>query len=184
MKKSKLSLIEKSKIRTILILILIQLLIIISFAFFMSGAQQIDINDTKRIDITVDDMYIFRVSKERQLFVVADSTCYLFTGRATFDDYSVHKLYNSISKGDRLSLIYYESDRILFKKVNVVVDARTETETYRTLEEYNRGKQGIPTLVVVLYSIIELVFVGIVFVYVWFNYKTIKSIYRKAKNYH
>ena len=148
------------------------------------GSQQIDINDTKHIDITVDDIYIIRVPKEDWLFIVADSTYYLFTSRATFEDYSVHELYNSIFEGDHLSLIYYESDSILFKKVNTVVDARTETETYRTFEEYNRGKQGVPVFVVILFSIIEIIFVGIIFVYVWINYSIFKGFYRKIKNHH
>ena len=182
MKKNKLSLVEKKSIKAILLLVLIQFLIIFSLVLLVRGSQQIDINDTKQIDITVDDIYIIRVPKEDWLFVVADSTYYLFTSQATFEDYSVHELYNSIFKGDRLSLVYYELDSILFKRVNTVVDARTETDVYRTFEEYNRGKQGVHIFVVILYSIIELVFIGIVLVYVWINSGIIKSIYRKTKN--
>lgn len=170
MKKSKISLVETKSIRVMLLFVIIQFLIVILFVLLVRGSRQIDMNDTKQIDITVDDIYIIRVAGEDQLVVVADSTEYLFEGRATFEDHSVHALYNSISKGDSLSLIYYESDRILFKNANVVVDARTETEIYRDFEEYNRGMQGVPIFVVILFSIIELFFIGIVFVYVWFNY--------------
>ena len=178
MKKSKLSLVETKSIRVMLLLVIIQFLIAILFVLFVRGSRQINMNDTKQIDITVDDIYIIRVAREDQLVVVADSTEYLFEGRSTFEDHSVHELYDSISKGDNLSLIYYESDRILFKNANVVVDARTETEIYRDFEEYNRGRQGVPIFVVILFSIIELFFIGIVFVYVWLHYKTIKKFFR------
>jgi len=179
MKKCKLSLAEKKCIRKILLLLLIQLLIIFSFVFLMSGSQQIDISDTKQIDITVEDLYITRKAKENQLTVVANSTQYLFTGRATAKDRSVDELYSTISKSDTLSLIYYESG-----KTNVVVDARTETEVYRSFEEYNRGKDGLPGFVVVLYSIIELLFIGILLVYGWIHLKTMKCIYKKFKSRH
>ena len=111
--------VETKSIRVMLLFVIIQFLIVILFVLLVRGSRQIDMNDTKQIDITVDDIYIIRVAGEDQLVVVADSTEYLFEGRATFEDHSVHALYNSISKGDSLSLIYYESDRILFKSVSL-----------------------------------------------------------------
>lgn len=181
MKKRKLSFTENKTVRAIFLFILIQTLIVFSFILLVKSSQQIDINDTRQVDITIDDIYIIRVPKEDWLFVVADSTYYLFTSRASLEEYSVHELYNSISKGDHLSLIYYELDSILFKKVNTIIDARTETEIYRTIEEYNRGKQGVPIFIVILYSIIELMFVGGLLIYAWINLDIIKSIYRKTK---
>ena len=147
----------------------------------MNGSQSINANDTKQVDIIVDDIYYFRVPRENLLVVVANSTKYFFTSRATFDDYSVSQLYNAISKGDRLSLIYYESDSIAFEKINVVVGARSEAQIYRTLEAYNQGKKGVPAVVIIIMSIIELVFAGIVFIYIWLNYHMIKGICGKIK---
>lgn len=181
MKKRKLSLVEKKGVKAFLLLFLIQFVIILSFLCLARGSQQIDTNDIKQIDITVDNIYIIRVPKEDWLFVIADSTYYLFTSRPTFEDYSVHELYNSISKGDSLSLAYYELDSILFKGVNTVVDARTETEVYRTFKEYNRGKQGVYIFIVILYSMIEIVFIGIAIIYTWINSNIIKSVFRKHK---
>lgn len=179
MKKNKFSLVEIKLLRTVIIFFLMQLLLIFAFTHVLAGSKQININDTKQISITVDDIYCFRVPRENWLFVVSDSTKYLFMGRSTFDEYSVNELYNSISKGDHLSLICYESDSIVLGKVNIIVDARTETEIYRAFEEYNRGKQGVPAFVVSVFSIIELVFVGIIFIYVWLNHNIIRGVYRK-----
>ena len=163
----------------VIVLVLIQIVIIFTFVHMLIGSQQTNVSYTKQIDIIVDDIYYFRVPRENWLFVVSDSTRYLFMSRSTFEEYSVNELYESISKGNKLSLKYYEIYNIL-GKVNLVVDARSETETYRSIEEYNHGKQGLPVFVTIVFSIIELIFVIIVFIYVWLNYNTIKAFYRKT----
>ncbi len=181
MKKIKYSVVEKKLIRNVFISVLIQVLIIVSFVRLFNASQPIDINDTAQTEITVDDIYTIRVLRENLLFVVADSTYYLFTSRATFKDFSVHELYNSISEGDHLSLIYYESDSILFKKVNTVVDARTKTETYRSFEEYKKSKQGLDIAVIIVFSVIEVLFCVVAVLFFAFNKNTRKSICRKIK---
>ena len=181
MKKTKFSLLEKKTLRVVIVLALIQSVIVFTFVHMLIGSHQININDTKQIDIIVDDIYYFRIPRENWLVVVSDSTKYLFVSRSTLEEYSVNELYKFISEDHKLSLRYYETHNI-FGKVNLVVDARSETETYRSIEEYNRGKQGIPAFVTIIFSVIELIFVGIVFMYVWLNFTTIKGIYKKTKN--
>ncbi len=65
----------------------------------------------------------------------------------------------------------------------MVVEAKTATETYRTLEEYNRSKQGIPIFIVILilYLVIEAVFVGVVLLQLSVGRHTFKSLFRKIK---
>lgn len=180
MKKIKFSLAEKRLFRILIVLAFIQLVIIFTFVYMLSESQLVDINETKQINITVDDIYYYRKATENQLIIAADSEDYLFTGRSTSKECSVHDIYESISIGDRLSLTYYETYD-MGERVNVVVAANDETDTYRTLEEYNRGREKVPIFVIVLYAIIELVFVGVIFIYVWTDFPTIKGIYRKIK---
>ena len=179
MKNIKLSAGEKRSIRAILLLTLIQLVIVLLLVHFMNESRQININDTKQIDITVDDIYIIGSRRLKWLFVADDSTRYLFMSRPTLEERSIYELYDSISKGDELSLIYYESNHIIFGNVNVVVDARTETEVYRTFDEYNRSSQGLSTFVLIVFLIAEFIFIGIAFVCVWLNRGNLKSLYKK-----
>ena len=164
-----------------IVLTLIQLVIIFTFVYMLHNSQQININETKQNSLHVDDIYYYRMAKENNLLVVADSQYYLFTSRSTLKEHSVHDIYESISIGDRLSLTYYEAHSLIWGQLNIVVEAHSETETYRTLEEYNRGREGLPVFVVVFFSIIELIFGGVVFVYVWIHYGTFKGVYRKIK---
>lgn len=181
MRKSKFSLAEGKNIWAIFVLIMIQVIVIFSFVLLWTSSRKIDIEDTKQTAVTVEDLFLIRAPGEDQLVVVADSTYYLFESRARSEERSVHELYDSISMGDRLALTYYVSGGILRKEVNRVIDARTETEIYRSFEAYNRGRQSVSVFVVILYAVIETVFVGIVFVYVWIHRDQMKSIRRKAK---
>lgn len=183
MKKTKLSLADKKLLRTVILFALTQILIIFTLIYMLIVSQQISVNDTKQIDIIVDDVYYVRVPSENWLYVVSDSTKYLFKSRSTFEEYSVSELYESISKDDKLSLRYHETHSVL-GKVNLVVEARSETESYRTIEEYNHGKQGVPVFVVIVFSIIEIVFAGIVFVYFWINNSIVKGVKTKIKKHH
>lgn len=172
----------KSVIKKFLPLLLVQLLIVFFFAYCIIDSQPIDISDTKQIDITVDDMYKIHRHRGTWVAVVADSTEYIFQTGVLSEEYSTSKLYQTISKGDNLSLIYYETDRILFRgKTNIVVDARTETEIYRSFEVFNRNRQNTPILIAIVFSIIELILIGVVFLNVWLDYKTIRSVYRNAR---
>lgn len=178
MKKVVFSIVEKRFIRSMFILCFVQILIIFTFIRMFNIGQPIGTHDTKQTDIIVEDIYLISTPKELWLVIIADSEKYLFESHSIFDKYSLEELNKLISKGDKLSLMYYE-EYIYFRKTNLIVDARTEAENYRTLEEYNCVKQGVPVFVVIIFSIIEIVFVGIVFIYVRLNYSILKGINKK-----
>ena len=174
----KFSLMEKKLLRTVTAFALIQLSIVFIFVRMFIVVQPVSISDIKEIDIIVEDVYCLSSLKQKWLVVIADSGKYIFEN-GTFAECSISELYKFIHKGDKLSLMYRETHSISGK--NLVVDARSETATYRTIEEYNRGQQGVPVFVVTLFSLIELVFIGVIVLYIWLNHNTIKGFYRKIK---
>jgi hypothetical protein len=182
MSKIKICLAEKKLLRRAIALALIQVVIVLFFADIL--IRQIDENEIKHSDIVVDDVYKYRSFRTETLMVVADSKHYLFSSRPTLKEASVNDIYESISIGDQLSLTYYEAQNMVFGKFNVVVDARSETEIYRTLEEYNRSIEGALVGVVILCLIIEMIFCVLVLGYIWINFGMFKSIYRKIKKHH
>lgn len=180
MKKIKLSLTEKKLLRTLLAFVLVQILIVIAFVRLFGGSQPVALHDTKQIDIIVEDIFAANVLREDRLVISADSEKYVLSNHSRREKYSVNELYKSISEGDSLTLTCYE-DYNIFGRVNIVVGARNETEIYRSIEEYNRSKEGVPAFVAVMFSVIELIFIGIVIVCVWLNRNIIKSLCRKTK---
>ncbi len=182
MKKTRFSVKEKKALRNIIVVTLIQILIITVFVRTLNISRPIDVHNTKQSKIIVEDTYCIKGPKENWwLIVVADSRKYLFGNHSIFDAYSVKELDKVIFPGDTLSLKYYEQYNIL-GRVCIVVDAKTETEVYRTLDDYNRGKHGLDIFVSILFFVIESAYVGVVVIYVWLNYTTIKGVYKKSKN--
>ena len=183
MKKIKYSVVEKKLIRNVFISVLIQVLIIAMFFMAFNTSHPIDITDTKQAEITVDDTYCRFTGRRLTttwLVISENSTEYIFSSLEPSAEYSVNELYESISVGDRLSLRYYETFNIL-GKINLIVDARTENETYRTLEEYNNSKQGVDIAVIIVFSVIEVLFCVVAVLFFAFNKNTRKSICRKIK---
>ena len=181
MKKFKLSLGEKKCIRGFVVVLLIQLLLILTFVRMWNLSQQLDISDTKQVNITVKDMHYMHMGKSgSRLIVIDESARYRISKSLTSEEYSVHELYESISKGDRLSLRYYEASG-WFQKVNYVVDVRSETEIYRSLDEYNRGKQGAPVFTIIVYAVLQLIFTWIALPFIWNRYNVLKGLCRKLK---
>ena len=55
--------------------------------------------------------------------------------------YSNSQLYNVVQIGDEVLILYAEKYNVFLKKYNSVVDARTDTEVYRSIEQYNDAKK-------------------------------------------
>ena len=175
-----LSIPEKKIVRVLSIVVFIQLMIILLFCRIWNESQTIDLKNTIQRNITVEEIYITRVISEYRLVIYSDSQKYLVASSTTAADYSVSKLYESISIGDELSIIYYEKNSI-FNKNNIILDARSETETYRSYEEYKKGKMGLLFAVIIMFIVVELFFCGIIFVFIWLEQNIIKGLYRKIK---
>lgn len=174
--KKGISLKKKKIIRTLIVFTLIQVFIVFLFIRMLNESKPIDLQHTKQIDITVEEIMYERVISEYRFSICAGSAKYSFANSGAFSEYSSRELYESISVGDQISIIYYEKRNIL-NKSNWVADARTEAKVYRSFEEYNKHRQGVATIAIIIFSIIELLFIGIVSIYVILN----KSVFRKSQ---
>lgn len=189
MKKFKLSVIEKQSLRSIFIIITIQILIIQVFVTGYKNSFPVEIQDTKCVDITVSDV-IKVYGRHRTLAVNvytyldgSDYTKFVFPRSVLPDEYSCDELYDALFPGESLSLRYVERRSIIGWK-NIVVEARTATDVYRTLDGYNNSDDKESRIImIVLLSIIEVVFLIGSVLYLCFEFKTIKSLIRKIKRY-
>jgi len=180
MTKIRFSLLEKKSVFALLAFFLVQIVIIFAF-FVVAKVEVIDIENTKKIDVVVEDIYTGSTRRNAQFVVVADSENYYFGTHSTKEEYSVNELCRAISVGDSLLLTYYESDSLLFGSRNIVVDARNETEVYRSFEAYNLGRGVVSIPAVLLFALVELLFAAIVFLHSWLNYTTIKKTIKTIK---
>ena len=176
----RLSIAEKKLIRTATIYFFVQIIAIIFFIRALDISQPVDINKTKQIDVIVEDTYRFYFFSENHFVICSNSIEYTFSTTGWRGGYSVSELSEKINIGDKLSLIYFEEYSLSGKK-KIIVDARSASETYRTLADYNKSKGGMPLFVIVLFSAIEFVLCGILFCYIWLNKTIIKEFRRKIR---
>ncbi|MBQ8791472.1 MAG: hypothetical protein IJZ51_09190 [Ruminiclostridium sp.] len=165
---------KKRFIRATIMFIVIQILIILLFSFLLIESRPIDSKDMKRLDLVVESIDYKKVISEYRMDIYSDSVRYSFNSRSVLSECSVSELYDKIKVGDRLSVIFFEKSS-LFDKQNLIIDARTETEIYRSVDTYNNGKSSIVTVVIIILCIVEILFFGVLALFIYINRNAIKN---------
>ncbi len=168
MKPLKLSQAEKRLIRTALIFLFVQVMLIIAFVY---AIRPIHAMDLKEAQITVDDAYYHKYA----LVIHDGSNRYVFQNEHL--QTRTRKLSKMIDIGEKLSIKYYEKHRLFYTK-NIILDARSETEVYRCIDDMERLSR--PVTIVIL-SLFEMGFIGIVWLYVFLQKNVIKDFRSKLK---
>lgn len=181
MKKVKLSIVEKHLIRRAFLFCLLQIVMVALFIYCVQVSRPAESEDIQQTEIIVDDTRFFDLYRNDQLFLYSGSDRYVFYRSHTRDDFSPSELYKTIDVGDKLYLSYIEHPHIFLLKINLIVEARTATETYRTLEAYNRSKQELIYVVIIVGILFEAAFIGWVWFCVWIDKKKIQELFKKLK---
>lgn len=147
--------------RTIVCAVIVQVLLIAVFADTIAESRPINTEDTKQVTVTVEETKRISGSKGPKWFIVySDSDKYYFTEFGIFGKYSNRELEEQISVGDELTLTYFEHFHIL-KNRNLVVEASKENQVFRTLEEYNEQYSGVNIAAIIIFVILEILFLVI-----------------------
>lgn len=183
MKKGKFSVVEKHFIRRLFVFGIVQLFILLTFAYCFVHSQPIDANKVKTTNIVVEDARIRHHGKQQanQLLIYSDSDRFLLTDPAKQEELTATELYDTVSVGDKWHISYIETWFILYGKTNLVVEAQNEATVYRTLDSYNQSKHGVTVFVVVIGLLLEIIYFGVVFISFWLNRKTVQQIGKKTK---
>ncbi|MBQ8576070.1 MAG: hypothetical protein IJ447_08505 [Clostridia bacterium] len=143
------------KKRTIVCAVLVQMLLVVFLVNGIIDSQPIKPEETQQATIIVEKK---KYSSRPDWFIVySDSQKYYFNNFGVFGNYANSELNDSISVGEKLTLTYFE-DYHLFANRNWVVDARSETEVFRTLDEYNEMHSGGDIAVIIIFCIFEIIF--------------------------
>lgn len=178
MKKLKLSVAEKKLIRFFTLCVLIEIIIILLISNTIASFRPLQIQDTKQIEIVVEDVYYDYGRVSSRLVLTSGSEKYYIHNRSSKNEYSIRQLKEMIAIGDRLILNYCE-ERNLWGKYNSVVNAQTETEVFRTIDNFNNDQKIGSTIFIIVLIFIELFFCLYVILYTFLNKNTIKSFLRK-----
>ena len=147
--------------KTIIWIVIIQILILTCFIVILGMSQPVDITTATQCNIVVENIDYGRRYTESSLYVYDDSTGYRFSkGALTAEHPSVLDISKSIKKGDILTITYIE-EKSIFGKTNLVIDAFSEDEVYLSYHQYNSEKQLVRIIVSVCVAVLELIFIAI-----------------------
>ena len=146
---------------------LIQLMLLLMFLGCFYSSKPFEIQNVKQAVLIVDDISYERVISEYKFSFFSNSVKYQFSNKGVFSNYSNSELYEKIEIGDRITIKYVE-EYGLFGKINWVVDARTETEVYRSIEDYSDQKIAF-IIICVFFYVVELLFLIVVTLYVFYD---------------
>lgn len=158
-KRKKQYLTYKQKKKRILFFLIKQLLILLVFLTPLYQAKPIPEDKCTQVSVVVEDVDYRRVVRSNTLVIVSDSVEYRFPARGFLDkEYSNYELQQKIQKGDKLTITVVDNYSIL-GKTKLILDARTETEVYRSLEVTNSGREFMMIFLGIVFAVVEVLFI-------------------------
>ena len=158
---------------------LVQIFIILLFMLCFYSSRPIDIDDCTKSQIAVEDKIYVRNIHEYTCRIFANGSRYDFPNIGHFGEYTTKEIYDNIEIGELLDVIVIEKND-LFGKYNLIVEAVNKNDQYLDFELYNVQKEMAFVSVIVLFSVLELVFLVLFGIYNYFkNISEIKSFFNK-----
>ena len=139
-------------------------MIIIVFANLFYQSLPANKENVYQVSGIIEKTSYVRGYNEYRFRVYIDSECYQFSDMGIMGSYSNKELYDSIKEGEKITLQYCEKFGVT-GKANWVVDARTDTKVYRSIDEYNAQKKGLPTFVIIIFVFFEIVWALVLSIY-------------------
>ena len=158
--------------------IVVQILIVIFCILSLDASKPLSYETIEQVEICVDDINYVRVLSEYQLNIFSDETKYTFAASGQLQPYSNSELYETIEIGDRIFIAYYKNRGVL-GTYNWVVDARTESEIFRSIEIEEKSKKGAFIGIIIIFAVIEIFYIIVLCVYIMLNYNLIKIMCKK-----
>ena len=173
----------KNIVRKIAGFLVIQLIIILLFLFSYNISKPFDADELTKIYINVDSTDLYTVRMYHSVFVInSNSNKYHFSSPGS-NEPTNYELQDKISPGDALAVTYYKFGGNLW-----VVDARSDTEIYRSIDVQNNEQQDILKSTYIFFFMMEFVYLVVLIIYIRLSTSPIKyhrhnkTIRRKEKH--
>lgn len=145
--------------------VLIQVALVLIFGWILYDVRPINLDETKSLELIVENKEYKRVFNEYRLSIYSDSKEYIFASISRYSGYTKKELYEEINVGDKLSIMTVERHSITGNRL-YIVDARTEKNSYLLFDEYNKSKEIAFIIVLCLSLLIQVLYTIIIVVYV------------------
>ncbi len=167
--------------KNIIRIAILQLIILAFFLVFWNDTQSVDLSQTKQLNITVREIDYRRDFHESDLYIYDDLNEYKFSKGALSSEYrGVYDVSKELNVGDALTITYIEDGNV-FGKYNLVIDAYSIDDIYLSYQRFNDNKEYARIGMLILFGVVELVFVMISAFIIILNKKTAPSKKRKTR---
>ena len=160
----------QQKTRCVFYFLLIECIVLVLFCVVLDKSKPVDISQIKEASVIVEDTTYINSGQIRRFHIICDSETYIFSAPwLAFGEYPLHELSKEIHIGDQLVVRYHERQGLSGVK-KWIIDARSENNVYRSIDDYIESTKGVTTSVLIAFGVIEL-FIITIFVF-WFLYLT------------
>lgn len=159
--------------KPLIVLVLIQIVIVLLFTWGYNKDASVALQDCYSDSIIVEEKHFIKGHRRIRgsvFYVVSDGEYYTFSA-TKYREIDLDRL---ISIGEVVEIHYINSGDYF-----LVVDARNENEVYVDINEYNRESQLSNVLVIITFSIVEIIFLALLKFFDIFD--DIKSFYKVLK---
>lgn len=161
------------------LVVLIQAVILATFATLWSWNSPKDIDSYPSLEIVVEDKVYEDWWRNNNFYVVYGGERYYFPAYASSDKYSPREFYKKIQIGEEID-VKYSTRYTLMGKIRFVLDARNESDVYvdYDADESYRKSQQVP--LIIFYSLLELVFLAVI-AFILFIYRQDLKLFKRQK---
>lgn len=148
--------------RYLLTVAVVQLILVIVFFWAYIGTQSVPADQLHQKTITVENTLYTRGYRDRDgsfhIYLYDPYEHYRFPDVGSISN---GELDGIISKGDVLTVTYEENITLLGEKIRWIAAAEMDGKPLRTLEEYYQGNEENRKLTVIVFGVIEVLFLAV-----------------------
>ncbi len=144
-----------AKAKQITTFVILQIFAIVLFASMIYNSVPISPEKVESASIHVKNIDNLPTYREHRVFVYTENDTYIFPNMASFQ-LTNEELVDKVKEEDQIFIKYSERYSFILGRHKFIVDARSESETYLSLDEYNSKTPliGVIILIIILESIL------------------------------
>ena len=174
--KNILRILKDDFLKRLLLFLLCQIILMLLFLAVLLSSIPPDRVDIKTETIIVNRLWL-STRPTTTLSIYTNQGIYKIDSAISDNDFSCSKIRDSVSVGDSLDIMYY-SGYSWFRPANWIVDVRTESTTYRSIDNFYARKNFLPTTILVVGLLVEILYLGCTFCYFALIRQNIKVQYK------
>ena len=146
---------KKIPFKSILCFIVFQTIISLLFLLAMRGLIPIEKNQTKETTIVVEDTAYWRGWNEHKFSVFSKGIEYSYPNLGAVVPWATeHEMAENIKIGDQITIVYVDRASLTQPRF-LIVEARTQTDVFLTLKDYNEQNVVGYRLWIIMFIIFE-----------------------------